>query len=109
ILHSKAQQKTGQFQGCPLGNLALEVSSQDEVMREKLDHTFQQFSAYIENALKMGVSDGSIPPNLNVRETAQSLLSYFYGIIMMAKTANDSRVMKDLSSRALQLVSAPLA
>ncbi|MCH8075660.1 MAG: TetR/AcrR family transcriptional regulator [SAR324 cluster bacterium] len=108
-LHSKAQQKTGQFQGCPLGNLALEVSSQDEVMREKLDHTFQQFSAYIENALKMGVSDGSIPPNLNVRETAQSLLSYFYGIIMMAKTANDSRVMKDLSSRALQLVSAPLA
>ncbi len=109
ILHSNAEEKTGQFQGGPLGNLALEVSSQDEVMREKLDQTFRQFSGYIEKALNMGVADGSIPPNLNVEETAQALLSYFYGIIMMAKTANDSRVMKDLSSRALQLVSAPLA
>lgn len=109
ILHSNAQEKTGQFQGCPLGNLALEVSSQDEVMRQKLDQTFQQFSGYIEKALNSGVSDGSIPPNLNIRDTARALLSYFYGIIMMAKTANDSKVMKDLSSRALLLVTAPLA
>lgn len=109
ILHSNAQEKTGQFQGCPLGNLALEVSSQDEVMRQKLDQTFQQFSGYIEKALNSGVADGSIPPNLNIRDTARALLSYFYGIIMMAKTANDSKVMKDLSSRALLLVTAPLA
>ena len=108
-LHSKAQENTGQFQGCPLGNLALEVSSQDEVMRVKLDQTFHQFSAFFEKALNEGVTDGSIPPNLNVQGTAQALLSYFYGIIMMAKTANDAGVMKDLSSRALQLVSAPLA
>lgn len=106
--HSSVQEKTGQFQGCTLGNLALEISSQDEVMREKIQATLLKFISYPEQALEEGIADGSIPANLNAKETAQALVSYFYGTIMLAKAANDFQVMKTLSARALHLVTAPL-
>ena len=102
------QEKTGQFQGCPLGNLALEVSSQDEVMRQKLEITFNGFSTYIEKTLKEALADGALPSDTPVRETAQALLSYLYGITLLAKVSNDSNLMKSLSSRALNLVSPSL-
>lgn len=99
------QEQMGQFQGCPLGNLTLEVSSQDEVMRQKLESTFDGFSNYIEKSLTEALADGSLAPGLPVRETAQALLSYLYGIILMAKASNDSHLMETLSTRALHLVS----
>jgi TetR/AcrR family transcriptional repressor of nem operon len=37
---SRIQERTGRFQGCPFGNLAQELSTQDEVVREKLSATF---------------------------------------------------------------------
>ena len=106
---ARNEERTGRFQGCPFGNLAMELSSQDEVIREKLEAAFGRFAGYFEAALAEGVKSGDIHASTNVRETAQALLSYLYGIILMAKTANSARLMASLSPHALRLIPPPSA
>ncbi len=104
---ARNQERTGRVQGCPFGNMALELSAQDEVMREKLEQTFGRFAGYFERALAEAVAGGDVPSNLDVEESAQALVSYLYGIILLAKTANDVNVMAKLSTRAVRLIAAP--
>ena len=106
---SRNHERTGQFQGCPFGNLALELSSQDEVIREKLETTFARFAGYFEQALIEARTTGAVAESLNARETAQALVSYLYGIILMAKAANSVELMRTLSQRALLLIERPPA
>lgn len=105
---ASTEERTGRFLGCPFGNLALEMSSQDEVMREKLEATFAKFTDYFDKALEEAITQGDVPGNLDALETAQALVAYLYGIILMSKTANDVKLMGRLAANALRLVTAPL-
>lgn len=100
----RTQERYGRFQGCPFGNLALEMSAQDEEMRQRLEATFARFSAFFEDALREAAQQGDTPAGIDPAETAQALVSYLYGIILMAKTANDVKLMSRLASHALKLV-----
>ena len=100
----RTQECTGRFLGCPFGNLAVEMSAQDEVMREKLGATFKRFAGFFEQALTEAVSRGDVPASLKPGETAQALVAYLYGIILASKTANDVRLMDRLADHALSLV-----
>ena len=101
---ARNQERTGRVQGCPFGNMALELSAQDEVMREKLEQTFERFAGYFERAIAEAVAGGDVPSDLDTKESAQALVSYLYGIILLAKTANDVQVMEKLSTRATRLI-----
>jgi TetR/AcrR family transcriptional repressor of nem operon len=101
---SRIQERTGRFQGCPFGNLAQELSTQDEVVREKLAATFAAFARYFAAALGEAATTGELPADTDVEETAQALLAYLYGTILLAKSANDVSVMGRLSSRAGLLI-----
>lgn len=101
---ARTQERTGSFQGCPLGNMALEMSAQDEAMREVLDATFQRFAGYFEKALAEAAALGDVPKDLDTGETAQSLVAYLYGTILLSKTANDVGLMRRLAAHALSLI-----
>jgi TetR/AcrR family transcriptional repressor of nem operon len=90
---TKAQ--TGRVQGCPFGNLAVELSTQDAVIRRKVDRVFEEMTTYIEGALRDAVRGGEIPEQDVVR-TAKALLAYKQGVMLLAKTRNDPEVMKEL-------------
>jgi TetR/AcrR family transcriptional repressor of nem operon len=89
------QAQTGKVQGCPFGNLAVELSTQDSVIRRRVDRIFEQMTAYIEGALRDAVTTGEIPEQ-DVARTAKALLAYKQGVMLLAKTRNDPAVMRDL-------------
>jgi TetR/AcrR family transcriptional repressor of nem operon len=74
--------------GCPFGNLAVEMSTQDEVLRRRLDAVFGQLQGYFERTVADAVAAGEMPP-VDVRATAQAMFAFLEGVILVAKTAND--------------------
>lgn len=101
---ARHKERDGHVQGCPFGNLALELSAQDETIRERLETTFDRFAAYFERALAEAREAGQLPPETDLQAAARALLAYLYGAILLAKTADDVTVMQQLATRALRLV-----
>lgn len=94
---------TGSVRGCAFGNLALELGTQDEVIRERVDRVFQDAVAIFEDTLQEAVEAGQIP-RISVRRAAQSVLAYLEGMILMAKSKNDPEVIRNLSPSVFHLL-----
>ena len=78
----------GAMLGCPFGNLALEMSTQDEVIRCRLDRVFSELQGYFERALAEALDRGDLA-TLDVEATAEAMFAYMEGVMLMAKTRND--------------------
>jgi TetR/AcrR family transcriptional repressor of nem operon len=91
--------------GCPFGNLALELSTMDEPVRDKVRSIFGGYRVYFETALADAMSQGHLGP-IDVSETAQALVAYFQGALVLAKTHNDASVIANLASHARALIGA---
>ena len=103
--HCQLVNQRGQMMGCPLGNFAVELSSQDDLIRQKLAETFSGWTAVIERMLREAAANGDLP-SLDVDTTAQTLIAYFEGVLLLAKTQNDPGVVKKLARGAVHLVEA---
>ncbi|MCU7845584.1 MAG: TetR/AcrR family transcriptional regulator [Candidatus Thiodiazotropha sp. (ex Monitilora ramsayi)] len=90
-----AKNVEGRMPGCLFGNLALEVSTRDEVIRARLNAVFAKASARFHETLDQAVENGSIPP-LDTEATATAMLAYLEGVILLAKTRNDPEVVRIL-------------
>lgn len=86
---------TGYLFGCPFGNLAVELSTQDEPIRLKVAEIFSRlrtdFRRILDEAVKTGDLEG-----IDTEATAAAMLAYFEGVMMMAKTQNDPEVLQQL-------------
>ncbi|MBT3013386.1 MAG: TetR/AcrR family transcriptional regulator [Candidatus Thiodiazotropha endolucinida] len=90
-----AKNLEGRMPGCLFGNLALEISTRDEVIRARLNAVFNKASARFHQALEEAVENGEIPP-LDTEATATAMLAYLEGVILLAKTRNDPDVVRSL-------------
>jgi TetR/AcrR family transcriptional repressor of nem operon len=103
--HRESRKACGKLLGCPIGNLALEMGSQDAVLRERLravfDSQVDRFSALIEEAIGRGDL-----PRQDPRSTAASVLALIEGTLMLAKVSDDVEVLRDLGERAFRLIGA---
>jgi len=88
---------TGQVLGCPFGNLSVELSTQDEPIRRKVEDVFNQLEGYLKQTLDEAVRDGELDP-LDTEATARAMLAYLEGLIMMAKTRNDAELIRQLGA-----------
>ena len=98
----KVKDSTGSMNGCPFGNLALEMGTQDEAIRQKISEIFEETIFYIEGALRDAV-DASELQKIDVRLTAESVLAYMEGCILVAKARNDPEVIRRLGALVLDL------
>jgi TetR/AcrR family transcriptional repressor of nem operon len=103
--HCQLLKGSGQLYGCPLGNLALELGSQDAVVRQKLHDIFTAWARVIERGLREAVASGALPV-LDPVTTAQTVVAYFEGVMMLAKTQNAPEVITQLAHGAVALVEA---
>ncbi|MBL3590963.1 MAG: TetR/AcrR family transcriptional regulator [gamma proteobacterium endosymbiont of Lamellibrachia anaximandri] len=85
----------GRMPGCLFGNLALEISTRDDVLRAKLNAVFDKASRRFHEALDQAVELGEIPP-LDSEATAAAMLAFLEGIILLAKTRNNPEVIRNL-------------
>jgi len=82
----------GRMSGCLFGNLALELSTQDEILRAKLMAVFNQAKTRFQEALDEAVAIGAIEP-LDSELTAEAMLAYLEGMILLAKAQNNPEVL----------------
>jgi len=86
---------TGRMVGCPFGNLAIELSTQDEQIRLKLADIFSELCTEFNRTLDEAVNIGDME-DVDTTATAEAMVAYFEGVMMMAKTQNDPEVLNQL-------------
>ncbi len=101
----QAQKQTGgHMRGCPVGNLTLELSTQDELIRTRVERFFRDWLGYFERMLDAAKAQGIAPATLNTAVTAQALLAYFEGVTLLAKSRNDPALIATLRTGTLALM-----
>ena len=82
----------GRMLGCIFGNLTLEVSTQDDILRAKLLAIFSAAQTRFKDALDQAVAEGTLAP-LDTALTAEAMLAYLEGVILLAKSQNDPELL----------------
>jgi TetR/AcrR family transcriptional regulator, transcriptional repressor for nem operon len=80
--------------GCPLNNLAQEMSPLDEEFRKRLAKVFGDWQEGITSALLRGQSEGTVRRDLDAGQTAAFLIAAYEGYTSLAKNAQDVEVLK---------------
>jgi TetR/AcrR family transcriptional regulator, transcriptional repressor for nem operon len=78
--------------GCPLVNLAQEMSQLDERFRKRLERIFHAWQEGVAVALQRGQYQGTVRRDLVPEETASFLIAMVDGYEVMAKNAQDAKV-----------------
>lgn len=94
--------QAGQILGCPFGNLATELATQNEPIRCKIDQVFSHMGALLQETLQKAVEQGELE-NIDTAATGQAMLAYFEGILLLAKTKNDPELLRQLSPAVLKI------
>jgi TetR/AcrR family transcriptional repressor of nem operon len=93
----------GDVPGCPFGNLAAELGTQDPVIRDKVRDVFAGYSANFERVLREAQAAGELGP-LDVPAAARSLIAYLEGAMLVAKTYNDASLIEQMGDSATSLL-----
>jgi TetR/AcrR family transcriptional repressor of nem operon len=93
----------GHVRGCPFGNLAAELGTQDPVIRARLKEVFAGYHAYFERALVEAQEAGELGP-LDAPAAARTLLALFEGALLLAKTYDDAAIVERVGQDALDLI-----
>lgn len=80
--------------GCPLNNLAQEMSPLDDGFRARLKQVFRDWQEGIATALRKGQARGEVKANVDAEETALYLMATYEGYISIAKNAQSAEVLR---------------
>jgi TetR/AcrR family transcriptional regulator, transcriptional repressor for nem operon len=105
VKRQQEQKRTcGHMNGCPAGNLTLEMSTLDELIRSRVDRFFREWLCYFERSLRDAKRLGIAPTTLDTAQTAEALLAYFEGVMLLAKGRNDPSLVSSLRMGVLSLM-----
>ncbi len=79
--------------GCPLNNLAQEMSPIDQGFRERTDVMYKLWLQTISSALQNGQQLGRVRKEIDPEETALFIVATLEGCMSMAKNAQDKAVL----------------
>lgn len=79
--------------GCPLNNLAMEMSPVDEGFRTRIESIFCLWRDALSEALRNGQGNRTVRPDIDTGKTALFLISACEGLWTMTKSAQDLEVM----------------
>ena len=96
------KEKHGKIPGCLFGNLVLEISTKDDILRSRLNAVFAHAKSHFEEALDEAIARNDIAP-LNSELTAEAMFAYLEGIILFAKAQNDPEVIYRLGSAMINI------
>jgi TetR/AcrR family transcriptional repressor of nem operon len=101
-MQREMKDEQGHMLGCPFGNLSLELSTQDEVVRRRLAQVFEAMTAPIQEALQEALDRGEVE-DMDPGDTAQAMLAYLEGVMLTAKTRNDPELIRTLGRAVTQV------
>lgn len=89
------QRQRGCVGGCPMGNLALELSDLHEGYRKRLDRIFfELWSTRISDTLKEAKTGGQLRPETDIHVITQFIIAGIQGAILLAKVKKDTEVLE---------------
>ncbi|MCG8068428.1 MAG: TetR/AcrR family transcriptional regulator [Candidatus Thiodiazotropha taylori] len=96
VIQQAGQQITSQQidQGCPLNNLAQEMSPIDAGFRQRIDQLYQKWQESIEKILRDGQQGGTVKPSINPADAALFILASLEGCMGIAKNAQSIDELK---------------
>ncbi len=80
--------------GCPINNLAQEMSGLDEGFRERLNRFLDRWREAIEAALTKGQRNGHVRSDVDAHEVAAFIVAAFEGAYGLAKCAGSEDVLQ---------------
>lgn len=87
--------KSGCRGGCPVGNLAQELSDTHEGFRRHLMRTFEAWRGALERTLRRAREEGRLRPEADPARLSGFILAGIEGAILLAKVRKDADVLAD--------------
>jgi len=81
--------------GCPLGNLAYEMSPLDEGFRLRIESVFQEWRESWAAAFQRGIDAGNVSPRMKPARAASFIVSAMEGATCTAKSLQDTKILED--------------
>lgn len=81
--------------GCPVNNLANEMSPIDEGFRQRIEQVFQDWRGIIARMIAQGQSSGHVRTDIHAAQIATFFVAAVEGTISMAKNAQDPKLLQD--------------
>lgn len=88
------QREMGCVGGCPLGNLALELSDIHDGFRQRIQGILTTWRNQISGALSRAQADGQLARNVQLDRVAEFIIAGIEGGILLAKTHKDLTVLE---------------
>jgi TetR/AcrR family transcriptional repressor of nem operon len=97
--------KYGHVCGCPYASIGVEVATQDDKIRAKVEELIMRGTKYVETAIAEAQREGSVLPG-DAKQLAQQAYSYVLGTVLRAKIQNDAEVLKGLTRPVMAIIGA---
>ena len=97
------QKKCGSILGCPLLSVGSEVSTQDEMLREKVQEILDRKVRYFESAIRDAHSQGLIVAP-NAKAKAKGLFACYQGTLVQARIENNLEPLRDFNHVARDIL-----
>ncbi|CAH0346406.1 TetR/AcrR family transcriptional regulator [Bacillus sp. CECT 9360] len=90
--HAEMEKKPG----CPIGNLAIEMSEHDETFRIKIHHFFERWIGAVELILDEMVKQNQLDSTIDTKKSAQAMIAMIEGGILLMKSQQDLSLLKNV-------------
>jgi AcrR family transcriptional regulator len=86
-------ERNGSVSGCPLNNLAVELSRQDVELRQEMDQIFQSWRKAIEDKFKADSASG-LMRSIDTAQLAFLVVATYSGAMAMAKSSQSTEPLR---------------
>jgi TetR/AcrR family transcriptional repressor of nem operon len=91
--------------GCPILNTATEADDTNGPLRDKAAHVVIRWERNVSHLIQQGITTGEFKTDVNVRQTALSIIALIEGGVMISKVTGDSTAMDAILTTAEMLIS----
>jgi AcrR family transcriptional regulator len=89
------------LQGCPVNNLAQEMSPLDEGFRQRLERIYAAWRLALQTALATGIRAGTVRKDIAPAKVAAFIVAALTGMIGTAKNAQNQQLLRDAGDALL--------
>lgn len=80
--------------GCPINNLAQEMSPLDEGFRQRIERVYRRWHRAVQNALAGAQQRGLLRPDVDANEVAYFVIASLQGAVGLAKNSQDCGIFR---------------
>ncbi|MGH3762201.1 TetR/AcrR family transcriptional regulator [Actinophytocola sp.] len=106
VIQTGFERRFGRIVGCPFGNLAAELSTTDDGLREHVAGVFARWEAWLARACRDAAAHGVLRDGVEPDRLAHMILAQIQGLILLAKVSGGQAA--DISTGLRALIAANL-